>query len=146
MSGASDILVVEDDELVQSFLCRALTGVGGKVVACATGAEALEAAATHGFAIVLLDGLLPDMHGVELGKRLLTELAADAPGICIVSGMLRYAHPVRDGVAALPKPLRVRELVTTIGELIAWRSDPGGGDPAARRAALDGVAVDLLVS
>ena len=146
MPVSPDILVVEDDELVQSFLCRALTGVAGEVVACANGSAALDLVRARPFGVVLLDGLLPDMHGVELGKRLLDDPATAGSGICIVSGMLRHPHPVRDGIGALPKPLRVRELVATVAELVTWHGTGAALDPAARHAALDGVAVDLLVS
>ena len=145
--GPSDILVVEDDELVQSFLCRALTGVAGEVVACDTGGDAFQMASTRRFGVILLDGLLPDMHGVELGKKLLAqEAAVGTPAMCIVSGMLRLPHPIREGIGALPKPLRVRELVATVDELLAWHRDTATVDTVARRAALDSVAVDLLVT
>ena len=67
----SPILVVEDDDLVRSFLCRALTGVAGDVDACATGAEAMRAVDHRRYGAILLDGLLPDTHGVELARKLI---------------------------------------------------------------------------
>ena len=74
---ASPILVVEDDDLVRSFLCRALTGVAGDVHECATGAEALDAVDRRHFGAILLDGLLPDIHGLDLAKKLVIHPNAD---------------------------------------------------------------------
>ncbi len=139
------ILVVEDDDLVRSFLCRALTGVAGDVDACATGGEALRAVGRRRFGAILLDGLLPDTHGIDLARTLIAQPDATTTGICFVSGSLRRPMAMRDGVSALPKPLRLRELLEAVGQLLAW-SARGAADPAARVAALDALACDLLVS
>ena len=145
MESALPILVVEDDELVRSFLTRALLGVSERVDACGTGAEATEAVTRTGYAAVLLDGLLPDVHGVELARRLIRLPQATRTGICFVSGSLRRAAPLRDGISALPKPLRLRELTEAVNQLFLWHAGPGApiGD---RIAALDALAADLLVA
>jgi len=65
------MLVVEDDDLVRSFLCRALAGVAGEVDGCATGAEAMSAVARRRYGVILLDGLLPDIHGIDLGRQVI---------------------------------------------------------------------------
>ncbi len=142
---ASPILVVEDDDLVRSFLCRALTGVAGDVQACATGADALRAVDGHRFGAILLDGLLPDIHGLELAKRLVAHPNATASGICFVSGSLRHPLAMRDGVSALPKPLRLRELLEAVGHLLTWSQGAGSTAPA-RLDTLNILAAGLLVS
>ena len=141
----SPILVVEDDDLVRSFLCRALTGVAGDVDACATGGEALDAVDRRHFGAILLDGLLPDIHGLDLAKKLVAHPNATNSGICFVSGSLRHPLAMRDGVSALPKPLRLRELLDAVGLLLTW-SRGTGAPPAARLKALNTLAADLLVS
>jgi two-component system OmpR family response regulator len=143
---ALPILVVEDDDLVRSFLSRALAGVGGEVEACATGAEARRAVDRRRFGVILLDGLLPDTHGVELARGLLTHPHAMTSGICFVSGSLRRPMPTRAGISALPKPLRLRELVEPVEELLAWATRGGGAPATARTEALDALAADLLVA
>ena len=144
METAFSILVVEDDELVRSFLARALSGVSEHVDACGSGAEALEAVDGTRYAAILLDGLLPDIHGVERGRRLIHLPQAAGAGICFVSGSLRRAAPMRSGISALPKPLRLRELTDAVTELLAWhtRHDASIAD---RVAALDTLAAELLV-
>jgi two-component system OmpR family response regulator len=141
----SPILVVEDDDLVRSFLCRALTGVAGDVDACATGAEAMRAVEHRRFGAILLDGLLPDTHGLDLAKKMVAHRNASGSGICFVSGSLRHPLAMSSGVSALPKPLRLRELLEATGLLLAWSRGPGA-PAAARLAALSMLAADLLVS
>lgn len=144
MKTPPPILVVEDDDLVRSFLIRALAGVSGHVDGCSTGAQAVRAVELRGYGAILLDGLLPDIHGVDLARRLLAMPNAAHSGICFVSGSLRRALPLRSGVSALPKPLRLRELTDGVQELLSWHE--GAGDPpAARLEALDRLAADLLV-
>lgn len=142
---ASPILVVEDDELVRSFLCRALTGVAGDVDACATGRDALRAVGRRRFGAILLDGLLPDIHGIELAKKVIDHPNGSRSGICFVSGSLRHSFAMREGVSALPKPLRLRELLDAVGVLLTW-SRAESAAPGVRQAALTVLGADLLVS
>ena len=141
---APPILVVEDDDLVRSFLCRALAGVAGEVDGCSTGAIAMAAVDRRAYGAILLDGLLPDIHGVELGKRMIEHANAAHSGICLVSGSLRRAVPIRGGVSALPKPLRVLELTAAVEKLLAWHTAAVDAIHE-RRAALDVLGADLLV-
>jgi DNA-binding response OmpR family regulator len=138
------ILVVEDDDLVRSFLCRALADLAGDVDACATGAEARRAISQRRYAVILLDGLLPDIHGIDLARELLGEPNAARSGICFISGSLRHAHAMRAGVSALCKPLRVRELMDAVHLLVAWNGGPVSS-AADRRAAVDALCATLLV-
>jgi DNA-binding response OmpR family regulator len=141
------ILIVEDDELVQAFLTRALADVAGEVSACADGRSALAAAQAQTFGLVLLDGLLPDIHGIELAKQLVVAPHARTTAICFVSGMLRQPEAMRSGISALPKPLRVRELVTVVTELLEWHRHAAGSEsPGNRLAVLQTLAASLLVS
>lgn len=138
------ILVVEDDDLVQAFLVRALTGVVPRIEACATGAEAVRLAGEREYGAILLDGLLPDTHGIDLARTLLGMPTVARSGVCFVSGSLRLSSQLRAGVSALPKPLRVRDLVATVEELLAWRD--GAVEPVAERvAAVNALSADLLV-
>jgi DNA-binding response OmpR family regulator len=142
---ALPILVVEDDDLVRSFLCRALAGVAGDVDACANGKDALRAVGGRRFGAILLDGLLPDIHGIELAKKLIDHPNASRSGICFVSGSLRHPFALRDGLSALPKPLRLRELHEAVRLLLTWSRGTGSA-PAARVIVLNLLAADLLVS
>jgi DNA-binding response OmpR family regulator len=138
------ILVVEDDDLVRSFLSRALTGLSGDVDSCATGAEALRHTARRRYGVILLDGLLPDTHGIELARKLVAQPSAARSGICFVSGSLRHPLSMRHGISALPKPLRLHELIDAVRLLLTWRTTPDGS-LVQRMAAIDLLSVELLV-
>ena len=144
MDARPAILVVEDDDLVRSFLCRALLGVAGDVDSCATGADAGQAVDRRRYGAILLDGLLPDIHGIDLGRLLVAHANATHSGLCFVSGSLRRPLPLVGGVSGLPKPLRLGELVARVEELLAWHAT--AGSPLAERLdALDAVGADLMV-
>ncbi|MEO8898714.1 MAG: response regulator [Candidatus Dormibacter sp.] len=145
MRNTLPLLIVEDDELVRSFLSRALADLAGEVTAVATGAEATRAVERHRFGAILLDGLLPDTHGVDLGRRLVALPNGMRSGICFVSGSLRRPLPLHSGVSALPKPLRLRELTAAVDELLDWGKNAGTA-LVDRLAALDTLAANLLVS
>ncbi len=64
------VLVVEDEERIVRFLQAVLDAQGYRVVAAATGQEALRQAATRAPDLVLLDLGLPDLDGLEVTRRL----------------------------------------------------------------------------
>jgi DNA-binding response OmpR family regulator len=85
------ILVVEDDELVRSFLCSALAAA--RTVQGASDAKSgLRTAAVSPFALILVDCLLPDMHGTDLSRRLRPE-NTDAGTILIPRAVVWCAGP-----------------------------------------------------
>ena len=141
----SPILVVEDDDLVRTFLCRAIAGLGSDVDSCGSGTDALAALSRRRYGVVLLDGLLPDIHGVDLGRRVIGHVNGADAGICFVSGTLRRPSAMSSGVSALPKPLRLADLTAAVTTLLAWHH--GGNDraPAERLAVVDRIGADLLV-
>ena len=115
--------------------------------ACADGRSALAAAQAQTFGLVLLDGLLPDIHGIELAKQLVVAPYGRTTAICFVSGMLRQPEAMRSGISALPKPLRVRELVAAATELLEWHLHAAESEaPGSRLAVLQTLAASLLVS
>lgn len=129
---ARRVLIVEDDEAVRGFLARALERGGWEPVGARTGEEALEIVRSDAnVRVVLIDGLLPDMHGVRLADSLLDDPAGASVGISFVSGAIRDHRAAEAGVAAMSKPIRLADLLATVGALMAW-SD-GDGDPAERR-------------
>lgn len=70
MSGLS-ILVVEDDEGVQSLVCSLLTQEGHRVTAVGSGQEAIRVAQDIPIHVMLTDVKLPDMDGLSVLERIL---------------------------------------------------------------------------
>lgn len=72
--GRGTVLVVEDEQIVRTMICRALRDQGYEVVAAAGGEEALRTSAAHPARIDLLltDIIMPGMNGRALAERAAT--------------------------------------------------------------------------
>ena len=139
------VLIVEDDETVRGFLCRALERGGYEPVAMRTGEEALAVLRdAHGVDAALIDGILPDMHGVRLAEAVLSDPAGVEVPICFVTGAIRDRWPADAGVGALGKPFRINDLNDTVADMLAWRS-AGGSPIEERRASLRRLEQGFLV-
>ncbi|HEX6538471.1 MAG TPA: response regulator [Candidatus Dormibacteraeota bacterium] len=131
-SEATRVLVTEDDRGVRSFLARALESGGYEPVLAESGEEALAALRDGApVAVALVDGALPDMHGMRLARTIL-ELPAEEPiALCFVTGGITESSGPRAGVAVLSKPMRLAQLLAMVADLLRWRE--GGGSPPAER-------------
>lgn len=115
----SRILIIEDEEKIARFLELELTHEGYEVVKSADGREGLDLALEGGFAIVLLDIMLPGLNGLEVIRRL--RKSSEVPVI-----MLTARDAVMDKVSGLDmgandyvtKPFAIEELLARIRVLI----------------------------
>ena len=64
------ILVVDDEPSIVDAVSTALRYEGYEVTEASTGREALEAVAIGSPDLVVLDWMLPDIEGIEVGRRL----------------------------------------------------------------------------
>jgi CheY-like chemotaxis protein len=127
------VLIVEDDDGVRGFLTFALERSGYSALGVRTGEEAMTELHRTAAPVILIDGILPDMHGVRLARAVLAEPGLERVAISFVTGALRDGRPAEAGVGALSKPLRVRDLTDAVAALLTWRD--GGGSPVAERVA-----------
>jgi DNA-binding response OmpR family regulator len=134
-NGAPPVIVVEDDEAVRGFLTYALESGGHAALGVRTGEEALTVLRATQAGVILIDGILPDMHGIRLARDILDNPAFETVAITFVTGAIRDGRPAVAGIGALSKPLRARDLVEAVDVLQRWR-DAGGSPVAERRAAL----------
>ncbi|GAC1343534.1 MAG: hypothetical protein NVSMB29_16310 [Candidatus Dormibacteria bacterium] len=144
-SDVQRVLIVDDDAGVRGYLRAALGRTGHEVVEAGTAAEAIKAIDAAPVGVMLIDGLLPDGHGLDLAARVLDRPGGELVGISFVTGAVREPVPVTDGIGALGKPVRPQELITGVNELLAWRASGGSGDAATRRVTLDKLAARFLV-
>jgi two-component system, OmpR family, response regulator len=132
-NGLAAVLVVEDDDAVRGFLTFALANGGHPALGVRTGEEAMTVLQQTTTSVILIDGILPDMHGIRLARVILEDPSLERVGISFVTGAIRDGRSPKAGVGALSKPLRARDLVDAVDVLLRWRET--GGSPAAERQA-----------
>ena len=120
------ILIIEDEHALASALATVVRRMGRTAIVCATGADALEKAASGSFALAVLDIGLPDISGLVVLERL-RALHPALPVIVITAhGNLENAMAARQrGAAAyMVKPLDLPEVEQTFAEVLAAAPEP----------------------
>ena len=119
------ILIVEDDNDINSLLRRILTGAGYQVVQAYSGTEALLQYQSASPDLVLLDLMLPGLSGSQVLGKLRGEMSSDVPII-----ILSAKDGLSDKVALLDigaddyivKPFEPDEVVARIRAALRRRS------------------------
>ena len=127
--AAGDVILVVDDEPgIVRALTAALQARGHDVLAAATGAEALHAAATGGPAVVILDLGLPDIDGIEVCRRV--REWSDVPIIVLTAegAEARKVEALDHGADDyVTKPFSTPELLARVGVALRHRRLRTGG-------------------
>ncbi|OPZ59887.1 MAG: Blue-light-activated protein [Deltaproteobacteria bacterium ADurb.Bin510] len=120
--GSETILLAEDDPLMREFISDALTHLGYRVLAAASGPEALRLAhaCDDGIDLLLTDVVMPGMNGRQLAER----LQAERPGLKVLfaSGYTQDAI-VHQGVLEqhlnfIGKPFSAQSLACKLREVL----------------------------
>ena len=127
------ILIIEDDMKISNIVCFNLTKEGYKTIVAGDGGKGLELALTASPDLVLLDLLLPTMHGFEVCKKIREE--SNVPIIILTS--LDEEVDVVLGLELgaddyIKKPFSMRELIARVKANIRRTDikDIIGADPA----------------
>jgi DNA-binding response OmpR family regulator len=137
-----NVLVVEDEERIASFLIKGLRAHGYGVEWVKSGQEALQRAMDKDISLVILDLGLPDLDGLEVLKRL------RGRGAMVPVLVLSARGRVDDRVEGLnlgaddylPKPFAFEELVARVRANLRARAS-GTPDVLLQAA---GITIDLL--
>jgi DNA-binding response OmpR family regulator len=152
-----NILVVEDDRRILTFLKRALEAEGHRVTVAEDGREGLERVRSEAFDLMVLDRMLPYVDGLEVCRVVRQERHA------VMILMLTAKDSIQDKVAGLQggaddyltKPFALDELLARIVALRRRRSGPDENaslrvgplslDPASHRVTSDGREIALTL-
>jgi DNA-binding response OmpR family regulator len=146
---AHRVLLVEDDPRLASMVADYLGEAGFRTTRAATGAAAMQLAATDSFDAMILDLMLPDADGLDLCRHLRTR--SDIPVLMLTARGDPLDRVVGLEIGAddyLPKPFEPRELLARLRAILRRRVTAGGAqvlhfgrleiDRNAREVRLDG--------
>jgi signal transduction histidine kinase/DNA-binding response OmpR family regulator len=124
-TGRKSILVVEDDPGAARLIRAYLEPEGYAVQVASTGPEALDLAAAHRPAAIVLDLLLPGMDGWEVLRRLKASRALQATPVIIVTVVDEKDVGLALGAADyLLKPVERDALLASVRRLTQGRDRP----------------------
>ncbi len=127
------ILVAEDEEDVLTLICNGLRNAGFSVLRASDGRTALELARSERPALMILDLMLPEMHGLEVCKALKVEPQTKAiPIIMLTAKAEEVDRIVGFELGAddyITKPFSPRELVLRVKSVL--RRDSGDSGESA---------------
>lgn len=130
---AERILIVEDEKSIARVLELELTYEGYKTGVAHTGSEGLIQFRENDWDLILLDLMLPEIHGLDVLKR----IRSSNPGVPVI--LLTAKSDVKDKVAGLDlgandyvtKPFEIEELLARIRACL--RQATGNGNSEVRR-------------
>lgn len=142
--GPPLVLAVDDEEAILDLIERALGHRGIEVVRAGRGRQALELLQTRNPDLVLLDAMLPEIHGFEICSQIKASERYRHTPVIIISAIYtgwNFAQDVKRLYGAdeyLAKPFKVVELVRRVEEMLErTKARPRAPDlQQARREAL----------
>jgi len=121
--GARTALIVDDDELVRKFVERVLHTAGYETATASDGPEALAAAASRPFDILITDLMMPRMNGDELARRI--RVGAPETKVLYLTGfsdrLFKEKVTLWADEAFLDKPCSAKGLLEAVSLLLLGR-------------------------
>jgi DNA-binding response OmpR family regulator len=127
---APNILVVEDEGSIASFVSLYLKNAGYGVRTAATGSEALSQVAAQMPGLIVLDLMLPDIDGIEVCKRI--RQSSDVPILMLTARDEDVDKIIGLEVGAddyMTKPFNPRELVARVKSILRRSTSDRRKDP-----------------
>ena len=117
--GRTRVLVIEDEESYREALASGLGHEGFEVVQAADGPDGLRLLGQQPPDIVLLDMLLPGMHGIDVCRRIRSVSSVPILMVSAVDTELDVVLGLELGASGyVTKPFRLRELVARIHAIL----------------------------
>lgn len=126
-AAAATILVVDDEAEIRRMLERLLAGRGHRVIQAETGNMALRLVKEHSPDLIVLDAMLPEIHGFDIARRIKGSKRYGHIPIVMVSAVYRgwhYAEDLRQscGVEAfIEKPFKITDVIEAVERALAGR-------------------------
>lgn len=127
------ILVVDDENEIRALVKRILEGQGHRVIEADRGLLALHLVKEQNPDVIVLDAMLPKVHGFDIARRIKTSERYKGIPIIMISAMhkgWRIAKDMKEAYGIeeyLEKPFKMQDLLAAIARAIAQTVDPARG-------------------
>ncbi len=145
--GPAHILVVDDDNDILRLLDKTLRAAGHEVELARDGREAETKLKTTRYDLVLLDAMLPFVHGFEICARLKASARTRRLPVILLSAVYRgwrYAHDARESFGAddyIEKPFHLPELLRRVSTRLSGNSQPPPASDKAEKLYHEGMGL-----
>ena len=145
--GPALILVVDDDNDILRLLDKTLRAAGHRVELARDGREAEARLKTGRYDLLLLDAMLPHVHGFEICARLKASARTRRLPVMLLSAVYRgwrYAHDARESFGAddfIEKPFHLPELLRRVSTLLSGSSQPAPASDKAEKLYHEGMGL-----
>jgi DNA-binding response OmpR family regulator len=123
------VLVVDDEEEIRKLVVRLLTDLGHRVVEADRGLVALRMVKENTPDLIVLDAMLPEVHGFDIAKRIKTSEKYGAIPIVMMSAVYRGRGMEEDlkanyGIEEyVEKPFRLADLKAAVNRALTPAAD-----------------------
>jgi len=147
-ASGKTILVVDDETEIRKMLVRLLTRAGHHVIEADRGLAALRLVKERHPDLIVLDAMLPEVHGFEIARRIKGSQRYGSIPIIMVSAVYRgwrYAEDLKASVGVdhfIEKPFRIGDVMSAVDSCLrrlppAAAPDISGEAEAALNAGVD---------
>jgi DNA-binding response OmpR family regulator len=134
------ILIIDDEDDIRRLLQRVLEKKGYEVIEASDGQAGLTAVRERSPDVILLDAMLPEVHGFDICRRIKGSKKYGHIPIIMVSAIYRGWRVAEDlrtsyGVEAfLEKPFKINDIVEHVERALEGRSAPEDDDAMSQAA------------
>jgi DNA-binding response OmpR family regulator len=127
--GAKTILIIDDEAEIRKMLSRLLSHKGHRVLEAERGHQALRMVKEYAPDLIVLDAMLPEVHGFEIARRIKGSQRYGHIPIIMVSAVYRgwrYAEDLKQTCGVdyfIEKPFKIAEVIAAVEACLS----PGQG-------------------
>ena len=136
VAGAKLVLVVDDEADIRKMLKRLLVSRGHRVLEADRGLQALRMVKEHAPDLIVLDAMLPEVHGFDIARRIKGSKRYGQIPIIMVSAVYRgwrYAEDLKQSCGVdhyIEKPFRIADVMRAVDACL----DRGSANADVERA------------
>jgi DNA-binding response OmpR family regulator len=136
-AAGKTILVVDDEPDIRRMLKRLLSTGGHRVIEADRGLHALRMVKEHQPDLIVLDAMLPEVHGFDIARRIKNSTRYGQIPIIMISAVYRgwrYAEDLKQSCGVdhyIEKPFRIADVMSAVEQCLSQKPAPR---PLAARA------------